>query len=239
MDKLEFSLRQRLDVQPPGARVNSAMDGYRQKAEYIDFIVNGRSLADVFEIDQRDLVSMLTPQNLHAVAPVGREVFNRYKRSGQLVNELLLELPCRYEFRRVHIYGCPECGDLGCGSVTMQLIETPTTVIWQRFDDGREDYANYMSEEKSFNSGDLFDLWQARGHDYAVLDAFGLSNIEMDYEYLHALKSGKISPDPNADLHRGDSIVIDFPEIGPFEFDKAAYLAAFVVLRQNIELQAR
>lgn len=239
MDKLEFRLRNRLEVQLPGARVNSAMDGHRQPAEYIDLIVNSHSLADIFEADRRDLVGMLTPCNLHTIAPVGREVFNKFKRSGQLVHELTFGLPCRYEYRRVHIYGCPECGDLGCGSVTMQLIETATTVIWQRFDDGREDYANYMSEDKSYNSGDLFDLWQSRGNNYSVLDAFGLSNIEMDYEYFYALKAGKIVPEPDADIRRGESVAIDFPEIGPFEFDKAAYLEAFAELRRNIALPAR
>ncbi len=233
MDRLQFRLRNRLAEQPSGARVNSAMDGYRQKAEYFDFIVSGKSLADLFEADRRDLVGMLTPENLHKEAPVGGQIFNYFKRPGTLLHELTFGLPCRYEYRRVHIYGCPECGDLGCGSVTMQLIETPATVIWQRFDDGREEYANYMSSDKSYTSGDLCDLWQQRGRDYSVLDAFGLSNIEMDYEYLWALKNGKIHLEADADIRRGEAVAIDFPEVGRFEFDKAEYLQAFENLRNN------
>ena len=233
MDRLEFTLRERLQVQAPGARVNGAMDGYRQKVSYFDFIVNGKSLADLFEADQRDLVGMLTADNINTVPPIGDQIFNYFKRSGTLVHELTFGLPCRYEYRRVHIYGCPECGDLGCGSVTMQLLETPTTVIWQRFDDGREDYANYMSSDKSYSSGDLYDLWQQRGRDYSVLDGFGLSPVERDYEYLSELKKGKIVPEHDADLRRGAAVEIDFPGVGPFEFDKMAYLKAFADLHAD------
>lgn len=232
MDKLEFKLRKRLEIQPKGARVNSAMDGYRQSKTYIDFIVNENSLADLFDVDKRDLISMLSVEDIRKLPPQGREIFDYFKRSGTLIHELTFQIPCRYEFRRVHIYGCPECGDLWCGNVTFQLIEKADTVIWQCFDNGREEYANYMSSDKSYNNGQLFELWQERNRDYSVLDAFGLSDIEMDYEYCYKLRTGQISLDKDADILRGDSVVIDFPEIGPFEFDKIEYLKAFEKLQQ-------
>ncbi len=37
MDRLDFKIRKRLEIQPPGARVNSAMAGYRKSKTYIDF----------------------------------------------------------------------------------------------------------------------------------------------------------------------------------------------------------
>mgnify|MGYP000508814913 FL=1 len=234
MDNLAFTLRHRLSAQPAGARKNSMMDGYRHPAAYIDFVVNGRSFADLFGVDQSDLVGMLTPQNLHTPPPEGRQIFNHFERSGQLINELMLVLPCRLEYRRVHIFGCPECGDLYCGSVTMQIIETPQTVIWQRFDNGREENAPYMSVDKSYTSGNLYDLWLQNNRDYAVLDAFGLSALEADYEFLGALKYGEIVPERDADIRRGAGVVIDFPEVGPFEFDKNDYLRAFAELRQGM-----
>ena len=80
MDILSFQLRDRLSEQPPGARVNSAMDGYRRPQQYYDFLVNGKSLADMFDVDQRDLVGMLTPENLLTEPPVGREIFNHFNR---------------------------------------------------------------------------------------------------------------------------------------------------------------
>jgi hypothetical protein len=109
MDKLEFKLRKRLEIQPTGARVNSAMDGYRQSKTYIDFIVNENSLADLFDVDKRDLISMLSVEDIRKLPPQGREIFDYFKRSGTLIHELTFQIPCRYEFRRVHIYGCPEC----------------------------------------------------------------------------------------------------------------------------------
>lgn len=221
-------------MQLPGYRVNSDMDGHRIPVSYIDFIVNGQSLADLLEADRQDLVSMLRREDLLTEPPVGREIFNQFKRYRTLFHELTFRIPCRYEFRRVHIYGCPECGDLYCGSVTCQLTETPDKVIWSRFDDGREEYAGYMSEDKSYSSGDLYDLWMEKGRDYSVLDAFGLSDIEMDYIFISELRKGKIPLFPDADILRGRDVEIDFPEIGPFEFDKAEYLAAFERLRRTL-----
>ncbi len=239
MDRLSFRLRHRLAEQPPGARVNAAMDGYRQKAEYIDFIVNGQSLADLFKVDERDLISMLRPEDVPREAPSDRQVFNHFKRPGMLYYELAMRLPCRYEFRRVHLYGCPECGDLYCGSVTAQLIETDSTVIWRRFDNGREENANYMSEDKSYSGGDLYDLWLSRGRDYAVLDAFGLSGLENDYEFVGAFRYNKMQLDAGADLRRGEVVTVEYPEVGPFEFDKVEYLAALAKLRDTEMQKAR
>lgn len=233
MDILSFQLRDRLSEQPPGARVNSAMDGYRRPQQYYDFLVNGKSLADMFDVDQRDLVGMLTPENLLTEPPVGREIFNHFNRGPMRIHELTLKIPCLYEFRRVHIYGCPECGDLYCGSVTMQLIETAHSVIWQRFDNGREELAGYMSPDKSYSSGNIYDLWLERNRDYAVLDAFGSSPLENDYEFLGELKYGQVILDAEAEIRRGNAVVIDHPEIGPFEFDKVAYLKAFEDLKRD------
>ena len=99
------------------------MDGYRQSKTYIDFIVNGKSLADVFDIDKRDLISMLSIEDIQKEPPKGRDILIILNDTELLIHELTFKFPCRFEFRRVHIYGCPECGDLWCGNVTFQLIE--------------------------------------------------------------------------------------------------------------------
>lgn len=238
MDTLSFQPRSRLSEQPVNARVNSAMDGYRRPFDYIDFLVNGKSLADIFDIDRRDLVGMLTRERVLEAAPVGREIFNHFHVAGRLFHELTLALPCCLEFRRVHIYGCPECGDLYCGSVTMQFLETPHSVIWQRFDNGREEIAPYMSPDKSYSNGNLYELWLERGRDYSVLDAFGLSALENDYEFFGELKYGNPGLDPGADLRRGAAVEIEYPQIGPFEFDRTAYLSAFETLRRTVVADA-
>ncbi|MFO1479073.1 MAG: hypothetical protein U1F40_02600 [Turneriella sp.] len=234
MDTLSFQPRSRLSDQPPNARVNSAMDGYRRPFDYIDFIVNGKSLADIFDVDQRDLVGMLTRERLLEPQPTDRDIFNHFHVTGRLFHELTLDLPCRLEYRRVHIYGCPECGDLYCGSVTMQILETPHSVIWQRFDNGREEIAPYMSPDKSYSNDVLYQLWLERGRDYTVLDAFGLSNLENDYEFMVELKYGNPALDPGGDLRRGAGVEIEYPHVGPFEFEKTAYMTALNSLRQQV-----
>ncbi len=234
MDTLSFQPRNRLTQQPPNARVNSAMDGYRRPFDYIDILVNGESLADIFAVDQRDLVGMLTRERLLEPAPVDSDIFNHFHVAGRLFHELALNLPCRLEYRRVHIYGCPECGDLYCGSVTMQILETPHSVIWQRFDNGREEIAPYMSPDKSYTSDRLYQLWRDRGRDYSVLDYFGLCDLENDFEFMGEMKYGNPALDPGADLRRGAAVEIEYAEVGPFEFEKTAYLAALSALKQSV-----
>lgn len=230
MDRLDFKIRSRLE-QPIGARVNSSIDGYRKPFSYFDFIINGVSLADTFNVDQKDLVGMLSFDSLKQEPLSGSNIFNYFKRFGSIYYVLSLQLPCELEFRRVQIYGCPECGDLGCGNVTMQLIETKDMVIWQRFDNGNEEFANYMSLDKYYSDGSLYELWQERNRDYSILDAFGKSSREEDYEFIYDLKAGKVPHILDDDIHRGDYVTVDFPEVGPFEFDKGEYLKALQKLK--------
>ena len=53
------------------------------------------------------------------------------------------------------IFVCPECGDLGCGAITCEVIREADTVVWQRF--GFEnDYDEKMSDFDSYSSIGLF-----------------------------------------------------------------------------------
>lgn len=207
------------------------MDGFRRPLSYIDFIVNGKSLADLCRVDERDLVGMLQPEDLESPLDP-HDVFNQFKRVGRLPRELSLEYPVLYEGRRVHIYGCPECGDLACGSVTMQILETANSVIWRQFDDGRENIAAYISEDKSIHGRDLLDLWLTRGKNYGILHAFAASEHELDYEFIHGFKNGRYVAEPDADLKPYAEMEVEYPEIGPYEFEKQDYLA---VLRSLID----
>lgn len=226
MDELELRPRSRLKIQPAGARQNAAMDGYRRPLEYLDFIVNGVSLGDLCHVDERDLVGMLTPESLRTKFDRAK-AFNPFARAGRLPLELGLAVPCSYEGRRVHIYGCPECGDLYCGSVTMQLIETESTVIWRAFDDGREKLAFNAGDDKSLLGTDLLDLWQAEGRNYGILQAYELSEYQFDFEFISAYKAGEVKVEPDADLRNSVISEPEYPQIGPFEFEKTGYLRLF------------
>lgn len=233
MDKLSFQWRHRLEVQPEGARKNMAMDGHRIGVEYIDFIVNGQSLADLCSVDQNDLTGMLKPESFTTTFDL-KDCFNQFKHAGRLPLVLTLEIPTFLENRRVHIYGCPECGDLYCGSVTMQILETPNTVIWRHFDNGREKIAPYFNEDKWNYERQLLDLWLAEGKNYGMLGQWATAEYENDYEFIHAYKKGIYTIDREADIREDVVKEIDFPQVGPFEFGKTEYLAAFAALRASI-----
>lgn len=205
-----------------------AMDGYRQPLEYLDFVINGVSLGDLCRVDERDLVGMLTPEALQTKFDL-KETFNPFARAGRLPLELGLVVPCSYQGRRVHLYGCPECGDLYCGSVTMQLIETEETVIWRAFDDGREKLAYNAGDHKSLLGTDLLDLWQAEGRNYGILQAYELSAWQYDYEFISAYKKGNVQVARDADLQNLVADELEYPGIGPFEFEKKEYLRLFRV----------
>jgi hypothetical protein len=140
---------------------------------------------------------------------------------GRLPRELALEIPVLYENRRVHIYGCPECGDLECGSVTMQLLETETSVIWQKFDDGREKIAAYITEDKSFHDTNLLDLWLTEEKNYGILHAFVASEHEYDYEFIYSYKNNKYIVERDADIRTDLTPTVDYPAVGPFEFENS------------------
>jgi hypothetical protein len=49
------------------------------------------------------------------------------------VSRLLLDSPSELTDGRHLLYGCPECGDLGCGGVTAEITIDSTGVTWQDF----------------------------------------------------------------------------------------------------------
>ena len=94
--------------------------------EFQDFIVNGKSLYEMF--GEPDLVG--------AIGSFGKEV------NIEAVNLLLLNKNSELNSKRIPIYICPECGDLGCGAITISIIENDKSFIWSSF--GYEN--NYQDE---------------------------------------------------------------------------------------------
>ncbi len=229
MDTLALAVRRRLETQPDGARQNTDMAGNRRPAEYIDFIVNGKSLGDLFEIDLRDLAGMVRLADF----PVGKNMpadpFDQFDLGRNRLQELTFRVPAYYERRRVHLYGCPECGDLECGNVTVQVVEKAHSVTWRNFDNNPPRLAAYMSSEKSRTGNKVFELWQKENRSYALLSAYAAHENEFDYVFLHDLKSGKLVIDTGDVTDLGDAPGDDiaYPAVGPFEFEKEAYLKAF------------
>jgi hypothetical protein len=85
--------------------------------DFQDFYVNEKSLLEV--IPNQDLVG----------------VIGSFKPEFDIeaVSQLLLKEKSELSSGRVPIYVCPECGDLGCGAITISIQENEETYIWKDF----------------------------------------------------------------------------------------------------------
>src|SRR5512138_3222452 len=126
----------------------------RTRREYLDFIVDGQSLHD-----------LLSPgDNIGCLGWLPPDAERRYR------EELTATRLSALGNNRCPIYVCAECGDLGCGAITVQIDKTKDGFVWRRF--GYEnDYAESMS-------------------DFAGYESIGPFYFN-ESEYLETLKSGQ------------------------------------------------
>lgn len=110
LSTLEFALRQRPFVKSPNETV-------RSERSYLDFIIDGESLVN---LARYDLVSILC----------GEWVSTERERS---IRRLLRTEPADFADDRRSILVCPECGDIGCGAVSVVVDFSNGSVIWKDF----------------------------------------------------------------------------------------------------------
>ena len=87
------------------------------RREYLDFVVDGRSLQDALR--EPDLIGCLgwwVPQ---------AEAEHRQRLTGVAAPDSATG--------RVSLYVCPECGDLACGAVTARITCPPGEIVWSDF----------------------------------------------------------------------------------------------------------
>jgi hypothetical protein len=107
-----------------GVRVSRNVS--RDRREYMEFVIDGNGLGGLLatatgvEPPALDLVPILV---LNWPDGFPRRDFDR------LTGELAAELPGG----RTPLYVCPECGDLGCGSVTAEIAWSRNSVTWRNF----------------------------------------------------------------------------------------------------------
>jgi hypothetical protein len=100
---------------------------------YLDFVVNGQSLHDLLTTDDHIGCLGWLPQDIEQV------VFEQLTtgRLSDLGND------------RYAIYVCAECGDIGCGAITVQIEKTKDGFVWKNFgyendyDESMQDLENY------------------------------------------------------------------------------------------------
>jgi hypothetical protein len=85
--------------------------------EFLDFVVDGRSLLDL----------------LGGLALVGCLGWGDGVVQRAAAERLLLRLPSGLESGRVPLYVCAECGDLDCGAVTAHIERTADAFVWSDF----------------------------------------------------------------------------------------------------------
>jgi hypothetical protein len=102
--------------------------GRRAQRVFLDFEVDGEAL---YPAIRRAGIEYVTSLWLDSPAV-----------AAATVRRLLGQDPGDAPGGRVSVYVCPECGDLGCGAVTIALTVGPDTVTWSDWGyqtDGEED----------------------------------------------------------------------------------------------------
>ena len=89
--------------------------GGRTQRDFLDFIVDGQPLSELVG-DQVSCLGWLVPEE-----------------NAKAVRRLLLKEPPDLPNNRNTLYICPECGDLGCGAVSLVVEPVGNNIIWRDF----------------------------------------------------------------------------------------------------------
>jgi len=88
--------------------------------QYIDFIVSGKSLGELLDLQHSEKVGALGwAKNIE------REI--------QIIDEFLGLEQNKYKKGRTCFYVCKECGSIGCGALTATILVLDKIVIWKDF----------------------------------------------------------------------------------------------------------
>jgi hypothetical protein len=108
--------------------------GGRTQRDFLDFIVDSQPLSELVG-DQVSCLGWLVPEE-----------------NAKAVRRLLLKEPSDLPNNRRTLYICPECGDLGCGAVSLIVERIGDQIIWRDF--GYEnDYDGVVHTEGLENIG--------------------------------------------------------------------------------------
>jgi len=93
---------------------------YQSARRYVDFAVDGRSLGQAMKSAGYDLVSVFTAEWENSCIEEAKQ-------------RLLLQKDSDFPNGRRSLYVCGECGDLGCGAVSVIVEFQYESVIWRNF----------------------------------------------------------------------------------------------------------
>lgn len=95
--------------------------GAMTERRFLDFEVDGRSFYDVLRQRGMDYIGVLSIDGAAESA------------SADAVARLLGHVPAELPDGRVAVFVCPECGDLGCGAITVRVDIGPGGVAWHEW----------------------------------------------------------------------------------------------------------
>jgi hypothetical protein len=90
--------------------------GGRTERRFLDFTVDGVAVSSLFDAD--------------FISPFGWLDADEQEVS---IDRLLRKSPPDMPHARTTLYICPECGDLGCGAVTLSIEGGAGIIIWKNF----------------------------------------------------------------------------------------------------------
>jgi hypothetical protein len=93
---------------------------YKTGRSYLDFVIDGVSLSERFTSAGFDLVGVFSTS---WIAEANKTALRR----------LLLEGSSDFPNGRCSVFVCRECGDLGCGAISVHISASDDTVIWKDF----------------------------------------------------------------------------------------------------------
>jgi hypothetical protein len=145
----------------PLVRVGEQTSIGTDKAErhFLDFVINGESLWEAVG-KHHDTVSILCSEFL-------------LKETIEDVNRLLLKGKANAPNDRRSLFICSECGDLGCGAITLSVVREGDMVVWKNFA-----YENNYEPEIDFRQYENVGPYQFDAADYEKTLREGIDTLK-------------------------------------------------------------
>ena len=121
----------------PGRKNVSRFGGFQTERRYLDFVIGERSLFDMLNAADQDLIGVLG--------------WNGKETDLLTVEQLLLRRAAPFPDGRQMIFVCGECGDIGCGAIRADVCTEGDQIVWKNFgfennyDEDMSDFETYQS----------------------------------------------------------------------------------------------
>ena len=121
---------------------------YKSERKFLDILIDGISLWELCKQEGIDNISCIWQPDIYKPA----------------VERLLLQLEPDLPDDRYSIYVCAECGDIGCGAVSVRIEQTDNQIVWRDFayQNNYDDSMTYSPDSFSKVDPSVFDLAEYR-----------------------------------------------------------------------------